>query len=97
MDAPPAGGQGAGIPEPLLVDEPGLSWRSRLVDNGWHVNVSHPDYLALALDARARLRYMVALFAKDLTISVTHRGNEGVLDQMIDIIAHAERNLMRSR
>jgi hypothetical protein len=97
VDAPPAGGPGAGIPEPLLIDEPGLSWRSRLVDNGWHVNVGHPDYLALALDARARLRYMVALFAKDLTISVTHRGNEGVLDQMIDIIAHAERNLMRSR
>lgn len=40
---------------------------------------------------------MVALFAKDLTVSVTHGANEGVLDQMIDIIAHAERNLLRAR
>lgn len=97
VDGPPAGGPGAGIPEPILVDEPGLSWRSRLAGSGWHVNIGHPDYLALSLDARARLRYMVALFAKDLTVSVTHGANEGVLDQMIDIIAHAERNLLRSR
>jgi hypothetical protein len=97
VDGPPAGGPGAGIPEPILVDDPGLSWRSRLAASGWHVNIGHPDYLALALDARARLRYMVALFAKDLTVSVTHGANEGVLDQMIDIIAHAERNLLRSR
>jgi hypothetical protein len=40
---------------------------------------------------------MVALFAKDLTISATHGANESVLDQMIDIIAHAERNLLRTR
>lgn len=97
VDGPPAGGPGAGIPEPILVDEPGLSWRSRLVANGWHVNIGHPDYLALSSDTRARLRYMVALFAKDLTVSVTHGANEGVLDQMIDIIAHAERNLLRTR
>lgn len=30
VDGPPAGGPGAGIPEPILVDDPGLSWRSRL-------------------------------------------------------------------
>lgn len=97
VDGPPAGGPGAGIPEPILVDEPGLSWRSRLAASGWQINIGHPDYLALSLDARARLRYMVALFAKDLTVSATHGANESVLDQMIDIIAHAERNLLRSR
>lgn len=97
VDGPPAGGPGAGIPEPILVDEPGVSWRSRLAESGWHVNIGHPDYLALSLDARARLRYMVALFAKDLTVSATHGANESALDQMIDIIAHAERNLLRTR
>ena len=96
VEGPPAGGPGAGIPEPILVDEPGHSWRSRLSTGGWHVNIGHPDYLALAPDARARLRYMVALFAKDLTVSATHPANEGVLDQMIDVIAHAERNLLRA-
>lgn len=68
----------------------------RLSTGGWHINIGHPDYLALAPDARARLRYMVALFAKDLTVSATHPANEGVLDQMIDVIAHAERNLLRA-
>ena len=42
-----------------------------------------------------RLRYMVALFAKDLTVASTHAANEPMLDQMIDVLAHAERNLMR--
>jgi hypothetical protein len=63
----------------------------------WHVNIGHADYRALAGDPRARLRYLVALFAKDLTLSTTHPGNEPVLDQMIDVIAHAERNLVRGR
>lgn len=96
VDGPPAGGPGAGIPEPILVEEPGLAWRSRMTPGGWHVNVGHPDYRALATEARARLRYMVALFARELTVASTHPANEPILDQMIDVIAHAERNLLRA-
>ena len=77
----------------MLLDEPGLVWRSRLSAGGWHVNVGHTDYRALAA---ARLRYMVALFAKDVTVATTHSANEPVLDQMIDVLAHAERNLLRT-
>ncbi|MBL0214653.1 MAG: ATP-binding protein [Myxococcales bacterium] len=95
-DGPPAGGEGAGIPEPILVDEPGSSWRSRMVGQRWHVNIGHGDYRALSSDPRARLRYLVALFAKDLTVATTHPANEPLLDQMIDVLAHAERNLLRS-
>ena len=96
VEGPPIGGPGAGIPEPVLLDEPGLVWRSRLSSGGWHVNVGHTDYRALATDARARLRYMVALFAKDVTVATTHAANEPLLDQMIDVLAHAERNLLRA-
>jgi len=46
--------------------------------------------------ARARLRYLVALFAKDVTVVTTHAANEPVLDRMIDVLAHAERNLLRA-
>jgi hypothetical protein len=96
IDGPMAGGTGAGIPEPLLVEEPGQSWRSRLSAERWHVNVGHPDFRALAAEPRARLRYLVALFAKDLTLSGTHPANEPVLEQMIEVIAHAERNMLRA-
>jgi hypothetical protein len=48
-------------------------------------------------EREAALRYIVAWFAKDLTLSTTHPGNEPVLDQMIDVIAHAERTLVRGR
>jgi hypothetical protein len=96
VDGPGVGGPGAGIPEPILVEEPASAWRSRLSSDGWQVNVGHADYRALAADARARLRYMVALFAKDVTVATTHPANEPTLDQMIDVLAHAERNLLRA-
>jgi hypothetical protein len=95
IDGPPAGGPGAGIPEPVLVEEPAASWRSRLSSGGWFVNIGHADYRALSGEPRARLRYLVALFAKDVTVVTTHAANEPVLDRMIDVLAHAERNLLR--
>jgi signal transduction histidine kinase len=96
IDGPPVGGPGAGIPEPVLVDEPTSNWRSRLSSGRWHVNIGHTDYRALVSDPRARLRYLVALFAKDVTVASTHAANEPVLDQMIDVLAHAERNLLKA-
>jgi signal transduction histidine kinase len=95
-DGPPVGGPGTGIPEPVLVDDAASAWRSRLSSKGWQVNVGHADYRALATEPRARLRYMVALFAKDVTVVSTHAANEPILDQMIDVLAHAERNLLRT-
>ncbi len=96
VDGPPIGGPGAGIPEPVLVDEPASGWRSRMSSGSWRVNIGHADYRALAAEPRARLRYMVALFAKDVTVATTHAANEPMLDQMIDVLAHAERNLLRA-
>ena len=96
VEGPPIGGPGAGIPEPVLIDDTASSWRSRLSTAGWQVNIGHADYRALAAEPRSRLRYMVALFAKDLTVASTHAANEPMLDQMIDVLAHAERNLMRT-
>lgn len=95
VDGPPAGSDGAGIPEPILADEPAAAWRSRMTPSGWYVNIGHVDYRALAGEPRARLRYLVALLAKDLTVATTHPASEPVLDQMIDVLTHAERNLLR--
>ena len=95
VDGPPSGGPGTGIPEPILIDQPTLSWRSRILAEGWQINIGHPDYRALGGEPRARLRYMVALFAKDLTVATTHPANESVIESVIDVIALAERNMLR--
>ena len=58
---------GFGIPEPNLVDAAGETWRSRFDGRRWEVNQMHEDYLALKGEARARLRYLLALLAKDLS------------------------------
>ena len=80
----------------MLIEDAASGWRTRLASSSWQVNIGHGDYRALATEPRARLRYMVALFAKDLTVASTHAANEPMLDRMIDVLAHAERNLMRT-
>src|SRR5262249_41706958 len=95
IDGPPAGGTGAGIPEPALVDEPGARWLRALSTSGGRVDIGLDDYLELPGDPRPIRPYLVALFAKDVTVVTTHAANEPVLDRMIDVLAHAERNLLR--
>jgi hypothetical protein len=85
---------GLGIPEPTLVDAPGETWRSRFDGQRWEVNQMHEDYLALKGDARARLRYLLALLAKDLA-QHAHRvpGAVEASEDVVAILALAERNL----
>jgi hypothetical protein len=83
-----------GVPEPELVDEPNASWRSRWDGERWQVNASHEDYIALRTDGRARLRYLLALLAKEIVgrTYVTPGGGE-LLEHLVAILAHVERNL----
>ena len=85
---------GLGIPEPNLVDAPGETWRSRFDGTRWDVNQMHEDYLALKGEARARLRYLVALLAKDLA-QHAHRvpGAVEASEDVVAILALVERNL----
>ncbi len=83
-----------GIPEPLFLDASGELWRSRMSGTCWEINGAHEDYLALRGDARARLRYLLALLAKELVQkSYAQPGSETLLDHMVEILAHVERNL----
>jgi hypothetical protein len=83
-----------GIPEPLFESDPRGGWRSRFDGARWVVNDAHEDWIALRADARARLRYILSLFAKDLVLrSFAVPGAGDVLDRMVEILAHAERNL----
>jgi hypothetical protein len=88
-----AGGR-LGIPEPELLDEPGAGWRTRFLGQRWQVNAAHEDFAALAGDARSRLRYLLTLLAKEI-VSRTHGGPgaDNALDGLVEILAHAERNL----
>jgi len=85
---------GFGIPEPHLVDAAGETWRSRFDGRRWEVNQMHEDYLALKREARARLRYLLALLAKDLSQNA-HRvpGAVEASEDVVAILALAERNL----
>jgi hypothetical protein len=91
---PPHDEAGFGIPEPRLVDAPGQTWRSRFDGQVWEVNQMHEDYLALKVEPRARLRYLVVLLAKDLA-QHAHRvpGAVEVTEDVAAILALAERNL----
>jgi hypothetical protein len=85
---------GPGVPRPDLVDEPSAAWRSRFDGDTWQVNAAHPDYAAVQGDARARLRYLVALFGKEIVARTFAQPGAGdMLEQLVAILAHAERNL----
>jgi hypothetical protein len=76
------------------VDDAGATWCSRFDGRRWQVNASHDDYVALHGDAKARLRYLLALLAKEIA-QRTHGvpGSEAALESLVEILAHAERNL----
>lgn len=91
---PPRDEGGLGLPEPVLVDAPGQTWRSRFDGQRWEVNQMHQDYLALKGEARARLRYLLILLAKDLA-QHAHPvpGAKEASEDLVAILALAERNL----
>jgi hypothetical protein len=85
---------GPGVPRPVLVDEPTATWRSRFDGDTWQVNAAHPDYAAAQGDPRARLRYLIALFGKEIVArTFAQPGASEMLEQLVAILTHAERNL----
>ncbi len=83
-----------GVPEPALVSAPGEAWRSRMVGSRWEVNEAHEDYLALRDEPRAHFRYLLSLLAKEIVQrSYSQPGGGALLERLVEILAHAERNL----
>jgi hypothetical protein len=83
-----------GIPEPHLVSDAEGAWRSRMAGERWEVNDAHEDYGALRGDPRARLRYLLALLAKEIVMRSSGRNDAAdVLESLVEVLAHAERNL----
>jgi hypothetical protein len=75
-------------------DDPGARWRSRFDGQRWQVNASHEDYIALRGEPRTRLRYLLARFAKEVALRAHGvPGSEEALESVVEILAHAERNL----
>jgi hypothetical protein len=93
-----AGEGGAeGIPTPDLVEDPGGSWRSRLVDERWEVNAAHSDYRAAAAGSGLLLRYLVKLFAKEVVVrSHADPRLAEPLEQLVELATFADRNLQRA-
>ena len=88
------GGGDLGVPEPHLVSDPDGRWRSRMLGDRWEVNEAHPDYVSLRAEPRARVRYLLGLIAKEIVVRTTGRTDaDEVLESLIEVLAHAERNL----
>src|SRR5437899_3720237 len=85
---------GFGIPEPHLFDAAGETWRCRCDGRRWEVTQMRLVYSAQTGAARARLRYLLALLAKDLS-QHAHRvpGAVEASEDVAAILALAERNL----
>jgi hypothetical protein len=82
-----------GIPRPHFVSDAQGNWRSRMIGSRWEVNDAHEDFVALRGSARSRLRYLISLLAREIVVRSTTIEAAAPLDSMIDILAHAERNL----
>lgn len=83
-----------GIADPELCRDPGAPWRSRLSKGTWQINEAHEDYVAVRGDPRARLRYLLALLAKEMVLRAYGRpGDDVLLEHLVEVLAHAERNL----
>jgi len=93
-DGDDTGASDHGIPEPLFESDPRGGWRSRFDGRRWIVNDAHEDWIALRVESRTRLRYVLSLFAKDVVLrSYALPGSSEVLERMVEILSHAERNL----
>ncbi len=87
-----------GIPKPEFVDEPGASWRSRMIDDRWQVNSGHREYRAIADRPQLKLRYLAMLFAKEVVLrSCQDPRLERPLEQLVEVAAYADRNLAERR
>ena len=86
--------QRAGVPDPELVADAAGDWRSRFVDGRWQVNEAHEDYVALRGEPRRRMRYLLALFAKEIVQrTYGEDGSDRLLERLVAVLAYAERNL----
>lgn len=83
-----------GIPVPVLVDDPGGAWRSRWLDDRWEVNVAHRDYRAVADRPAWKLRYLAALFAKEIVLRSSGDPRLAApLEQLVEVFSFADRRL----
>jgi hypothetical protein len=98
LDEIQAGRSDEGIPRPRFLHDPGGIWRSRLVEGGWEVNSGHREYVSMSESPALKLRYLAMLFAKEVVLR-SHRDPrlERPLEQLVEVVAFADRNLTARR
>jgi len=85
-----------GIPEPAFVADPRGEWRSRIADGRWEVNAAHRDHLSVEGNPRRKLRYLVALLAKEIVLHSYPMPQGGMLlERLVTVLTVAERRLER--
>ena len=85
-----------GIPEPAFVADPRGEWRSRIADGRWEVNAAHRDHLSVEGNPRRKLRYLVALLAKEIVLHSYPMPQGGMLlERLVAVLTVAERRVER--
>lgn len=98
VDRLTTGRSSEGIPPPVLIDDRQGTWRSRWREQRWEVNAGHRDYRSVCAQPSLKLRYLSLLFAKEVVLmSASDPRLEGVLEQLVEVQAFADRNLARRR
>jgi len=88
---------GEGIPAPTLVEDSGAPWRSRWHEDRWEVNAAHRDFRAVAEKPAHKLRYLAALFAKEIVLRSSGDPRlEKPLEQLVEVFSYADLRLVRS-
>lgn len=90
-------GQGSadrGVPDPVLVERPDATWRSRTDDRGrWEINTAHGDYRAASESAARKQRYLTMLLAKEIVLRSPGKPDlDAALEQLVEIAAFADRS-----
>ena len=87
---------GEGIPAPTLIEDPGAPWRSRWHDDRWEVNAAHRDFRAVADKPAHKLRYLAALFAKEIVLRSSNDPRlDKPLEQLVEVFSYADLRLVR--
>jgi hypothetical protein len=94
LDEIPNARPSEGIPEPDFVNQPGATWRSRMVESKWQVNSGHRDFVAVDERPQLKLRYLAMLFAKEIVLrSAQDPRLEMPLEQLVEVATFADWSL----
>lgn len=90
-------GRDAGIPQPRFIAAATEDWHSRMQGGVWEVNSSHPDFRATEVERVRRVRYLAALYAKEMVLATYNQPQaEPILERLVEVLTAVDLSLSRA-